>query len=612
MHDAIERIKTAIAKKEKVLIIGDYDADGICATAILYKFFLTKRVKTSYFLPEREADGYGLNIDLIESLNEKYAPNLLITVDCGISCRKEIEYAKGLGWDCIVTDHHAIPEITPDCICIDPKFTDQKYPFDDLCGAGVALKVVQAFDGLDIAKRYFDICAIATVADIVSLTDENRIIVHNGLAMLNSGSILGITALAKACNIRDLIRSSDIGYRLAPKINASGRMGNAKRGLDIMLEKDPERVDMIIKSLMSLNKRRQELCIGIYDECIEMIERERLADSSIIIVAKPKWESGVLGIVAARITDKFGKPSIVLGGRGEYYKGSGRSIAGVNLVETVSKFGEMLVSFGGHSMAVGLTLSVEKYPEFVESITKELHITGSATPHSNDKYYDFALPIDTLTPEFTTEIGKLEPTGCGNPTPIFMTTIRKTRANVLANYNEHTRFEEGQVKFIFFGGSNFNEILGTDCEKSVVFEIQQVSEPHEKVSAIVKCVIPFAVDNDEVALVLERYLHGELPTAPDERLTEIINGLTVDRDEFIRYYLAIADCVKKSSLCLGVTQLFYKIDLADKNIFQFVFCFSVFRQLNIIRVNGRKFAINNGKTELERSSIYNKIKNEKL
>jgi single-stranded-DNA-specific exonuclease len=607
MNEAIERIKTAIAKKEKVLIIGDYDADGICATAILYKFFLSKRVKTSYFLPEREADGYGLNTDLIKTLNEKYQPDLLITVDCGISCYKEIEYAKSLGWDCIVTDHHAIPEVIPDCVCVDPKFPGQDYPFDDLCGAGVALKVVQAYDGLEDSKKYFDICAIATVADIVSLTDENRIIVKNGLDMLNSGSILGITALAKVCNIRDIIRSGDIGYRLAPKINASGRMGNAKRGLDILLEKDPDRIDGIIKNLISLNKRRQELCTAIYDECTEVIEREHLAEKSIIIVAKPKWESGVLGIVASRITEKYGKPSIVLGGRGEYYKGSGRSLAGVNLVETVSAFSELLVSFGGHSMAVGLTLSVSNYPVFVEKITEKIQTAITDAPHDSDRYYDLSLPIEALTPEFAAETGKLEPTGCGNPTPVFMTTIRKTRANVLPNYNEHSRFEEGNVKFLFFGGSSFNDILGTECEKSIVFEIQQVSDPHDTVKAIVKCVIPFAVDNDELALVLDRYLHGELAVSPDEQLNEIINGLTVDREEFIRYYRVIADSVKNGSVWFGLTQLYYKIELTGKNIFQFVFCFSVFRQLNIIKVSGRKITINSGKTELEKSSIYNLI-----
>jgi hypothetical protein len=387
-------------------------------------------------------------------------------------------------------------------------------------------------------------------------------------------------------------------------------MGNAKRGLDIVLEKDPVRIDAIVKSLMSLNTKRQELCTSIYNECIEVIEKEDLADNSIIVVAKPKWESGVLGIVSARITEKYGKPSIVLGGRGEVYKGSGRSITGINLVETVGRLEDLLVSFGGHTMAVGLTLPIANYPEFVTKICKELQIDGAISPPDHDKYYDLELPIDAITPEFAEEIGKLEPTGCGNPMPCFMTTIRKTKASVLSNYNEHSRFEMGKVKFIFFGGSSFNEILATDCEKSVVFEIQQ-TPPTDTVKAIVKCVIPFAVVDDELALVLERYLHGELPTDPDETLDEIINGLSVDRDEFVRYYLAITESVKDGNSYLTSTQLFGKIDMAGKNIFQFVFCFLVFRQLGIIKIDRKRIVINNGKTELEKSSIYNLIARKK-
>ena len=260
MAEAVARLRDAINRKQRVLIIGDYDADGICATAILYKYLLTQRVRTSYFLPERDADGYGLNIDLIGRLHEKFQPNLLITVDCGISCPDEIKYAQSLGIDCIVTDHHAIPEQTPNCICVDPKFKDQEYPFDDLCGAGVALKLVQAMEGLEVAKNYFDICAIATVADIVSLTDENRVIVHHGLKMLNEGTVPGITALARACNIRGAIKSGDISFRLGPKINASGRMGNAKRGLDVILEQDESRLDRIVKNLLYMNTKRQKVC----------------------------------------------------------------------------------------------------------------------------------------------------------------------------------------------------------------------------------------------------------------------------------------------------------------------------------------------------------------
>jgi single-stranded-DNA-specific exonuclease len=606
MQEAVARIKSAIAQKERILIVGDYDADGICSVAILYKYFLSKRVKTSYFLPERDADGYGLNTELIKTLDGKYRPDLLITVDCGISCFDEIEFAKSIGWDCIVTDHHAIPEKTPDCICIDPKFENQKYPFNDLCGAGVALKVVQALSGLDEAKKYFDICSIATVADIVSLTDENRIIVRQGLAMLNKGTVPGITALSRACNIKDEIKSSDISYRLGPKINASGRMGNAKKGLDIILEHDPHNIERVIKNLLSLNTRRQELCTEIYNAVIKIIEEENLAAKPVIVVARPEFESGVLGIVSARITEKYGKPSITLGGTGDIYKGSGRSIAGINLVQTISGAADLLVSFGGHSMAAGLSVPVAKYDEFVTRIMTAVGENSAGEEISADKYYDFTLSVDDLTPEFMKEVATLEPTGCQNPAPVFMTVIRKTAANPLTNHNEHTRFEAGNVKFIFFGGSSFNEILHTNCEKSIIFELQQ--SDGEAVRAVVKCVIPFALNEDDQALVLERYLCGELATEPDGHLTDIIDGLSVDRDEFVRYYKAVVALANVDGAFASVLRLYNKLAMDNKNIFQFVFCFAVFKQLGIIEAERRKIIIHKTKsTELNKSSIYKTI-----
>ena len=608
MQAAVTRLRDAISRKQRVLIIGDYDADGICATAILYKYLLTQRVKTSYFLPERDADGYGLNVDLIARLNEKFHPDLLITVDCGISCAEEIKFAQSLGIDCIVTDHHAIPEVTPDCTCVDPKFKDQAYPFDDLCGAGVALKLVQAMESLAVAKNYFDICAIATVADIVSLTDENRIIVHHGLQMLNQGTVPGITALAKACNIRNAIKSGDISFRLGPKINASGRMGNAKRGLDVILEQDPERLERVIKNLLYMNTKRQELCTKIYAECVQVIEREGLQNDSAIVVAKPEWESGVLGIVAVRLTEKYGRPCIVLGGKGEVYKGSGRSIPGVNLVECITKTSAVLSTFGGHAMAAGMSLPVENFDQFRTLFQTVVTEAQKTQPVENCKYYDFEIGTEELNQKFFDEVAMLEPTGCGNPAPVLMTVLRETKASALPAHPTHTKFDNGQLKFIFFGGAVFNEILAAPCSKSVIFELQQNDGTHPQ--AVVKCVIPFAINDDEKALVLQRYLHDELTVTPDQDLQTIISGLSVDRLVFIDYYKATLNLVSSNNFCPSQLKLFAKLVLPEKNLFQFVFCFAVFEQLGIYEVVRNRLHIHNERTtELNKSAIYNKIVN---
>ena len=608
MQAAVTRLRDAINRKQRILIIGDYDADGICATAILYKYLLTQRVKTSYFLPERDADGYGLNVDLITRLNEKFHPNLLVTVDCGISCPEEIKYAQSLGIDCIVTDHHTIPEVTPDCICVDPKFTDQAYPFDDLCGAGVALKLVQAMENLETAQKYFDICAIATVADIVSLVDENRVIVHHGLKMLNQGTVPGITALARACNIRGTIKSGDISFRLGPKINASGRMGNAKRGLDVILEQDETRLDRIVKNLLFMNTKRQELCTVIFNECVQMIEQENLQNDSAIVVAKPAWESGVLGIVAVRLTEKYGKPCIVLGGKGEIYKGSGRSVAGINLVSCITKVAHCLTTFGGHAMAAGMSLPVTKFDEFKTSFQKVVTEAAAVQDGENCKYYDFEIAPEELNAQFFREVSLLEPTGCGNPAPVLMTVLRQTHAASLPSHPTHTKFENGQLKYIFFGGAVFNEILAAPCSKSVIFELQQNDGATPQ--AVVKCVIPFAINDDEKALVLERYLHDDLAVTPDSDLQTIIRGLSVDRSVFIDYYKATLNLVSRNNFCPSAPKLFAKLVLPKKNIFQFVFCFAVFEQLGIYEVVRNRLHIHSERTtELNQSAIYNKIVN---
>ena len=609
MQAAVTRLREAISQKQRVLIIGDYDADGICATAILYKYLLTQRVRTSYFLPERDADGYGLNVDLVHRLNEKFHPDLLITVDCGISCPEEIKCAQSLGIDCIVTDHHAIPEVTPNCICVDPKFKDQDYPFDDLCGAGVALKLVQAMENLAVAQKYFDICAIATVADIVSLTDENRVIVHHGLKMLNQGTVPGITALARACNIRNEIKSGDISFRLGPKINASGRMGNAKRGLDVILEQDETRLEHIIKNLLYMNAKRQELCTVIFDECVKMIEANELQNDSAIVVAKPEWESGVLGIVAVRLTEKYGKPCIVLGGKGEVYKGSGRSVPGINLVQCITKSSEYLSTFGGHAMAAGMSLPVENFEKFRQLFQSLVTKTVAEQPVENCKYYDFEVTAEELNQKFFDEIAMLEPTGCGNPAPVLMTVMRQTHASSLPTHPTHTKFDNGQLKFIFFGGAVFNEILAAPCEKSIIFELQQQSDGAAP-QAVVKCVIPFAINDEEKALVLQRYLHDDLAVTPEPSLQTIIHGLSVDRTVFIEYYKATLNVVSCNNFCQSPLKLFAKLVLPTKNLFQFVFCFAVFEQLGIYEVVRNRLKIHNERTtELNKSAIYNKIVN---
>jgi len=615
MKPAVERIERAITAKERILIIGDYDADGISSVAILYKYLCSRHAPTSYFLPDRNDDGYGLNIELIDTLNERFKPKLIITVDCGISCPNEIAHAQGLGIDCIVTDHHVIPEKTPNCICVNPKFVDQKYPFHDLCGAGVALKVVHALGGIEAVTRYIDICAIATVADIVALKDENRAIVTIGLKKLNSNSLPSITALARSCNIHGDIKSSDISFKIGPKINASGRMGNAKRGLDVILEQNEMEIEKIIRHLADYNSRRQKLCNSIYSDVESVVEAEKLYKNNIIVVASEKWESGVLGIVAARITEKYGKPSIVMGihvedGTPAVAKGSGRSIDGVDLVRIVEQFGDLCLSFGGHAMAAGLSVAMEKYEEFNSKITNYMNEKYSKVNLTAEKMYDFSIDFDDITPQFVRDLDKLEPTGCDNPMPTFMTTVGNCIVGTLNNYPIHLRFTHQNMQFIFFNGADCGDVLAYNFPKQVLFEFQKMDETGI-VKAVCKDILPIPTDTKSYALTLDGYLMDAFTYQPDIKFNKILSELTVERDTFIEYYKFLK--TGHGARAFNAYDLFAKLDTganADKyNLFQFTFCATVFKQLGILSFAGGMVRINDSNTaDLFASSAYNMIR----
>jgi len=624
MHEAVKRLEAAILNKERILIIGDYDADGICAVAILYKYFISRHASTRYFLPDRSDDGYGLNIELIDKLNKRFAPKVIITVDCGISCPKEIEYAKSLGIDCIVTDHHAIPmrqtcnkkgencfeEIIPDCIVVSAKLGSQKYPFKDLAGAGVALKVVQGMGGIEAAEKYLDICAIATVADIVALKGENRIITALGLARLNQGSLPSITALAKSCNIHGAIKSSDISFKLGPKINASGRMGNAKRGLDLILEQNPAEIEKIIKSLGDYNSARQKLCNTIYEEVEKYVDGNKLYLNNIIVAADERWESGVLGIVAARLTEKHGRPSIIFGKSENVYKGSGRSIEDINIVKAVEQFSDLVSTFGGHSMAVGLSVPIENFDEFNAKLTKHMNEAYTCTDLRSEKLYDFTIDISDFTPEMVKEFEKIEPTGCENQMPLFMTTVTSCQVGSLSNFPMHLRFTHKGVQFMYFNGSQSGDVIAYNFPKKVVFEFQKLDDSGI-IRGVAKNIIPIPTDAKSYALCLAGHLRTNFAIEGDIKFNNILNSLNCDREVFVEYYKFLK--VGRGARAYNAYDLFAKLDTGANedrmNLYQFVFCATVFQQLGILSFQNGYVVVNtNMTTDLVESSAYNLIR----
>lgn len=411
--EASERIKRAISNKEKVLIFGDYDCDGIGAISILM-LYLRDKVDVKYFIPNRLTDGYGMNVDTLRGLISRRRPDLVITVDCGITAYEEVEYLKGEGIDVIVTDHHEPQEVLPECIVVDPKVKRQG--FYDFCGAGVALKLVEAMAGREEIKKYLDIAAISTIADVVPLKADNRIIAYYGLRQMASSPRKGIKTLLGT----ERLTSHDVMFRLAPRINAAGRLGSAMKTVDLFLEDDIFLLRNLCEDLESDNQRRQSICETVVTEAKAMLHGTDFNKLGIIILAGDNWEAGVLGIAAARLVEEFKFPTILFSKNGDQYKGSARSIKEINLFEELSKFSHLFTAFGGHAQAAGVTIPAVNFDKFKEEINSEILKGISKDAFLPTFEYDMELDANTNLLPFAKELGLLEPTGYGNPEPSFM------------------------------------------------------------------------------------------------------------------------------------------------------------------------------------------------
>ena len=369
MKIAIDRIIKAIERKERVTIYGDYDVDGITSITVLNSFFKDLGLETSHYIPNRLNEGYGLNKAAIDKI-KKNGCDLMITVDCGISSVEEIEYANSIGIETIVTDHHEPGEKIPNALAvIDNKRKDSTYPFRELAGVGVVFKVIQALGitlGLkeETYLKYLDIVCVGTISDIVPLVDENRVITKLGIKLVQQTRNIGLRSILKSSGYAS-IDSNTISFGVAPRINACGRMGKAEEALDLLLSTNVDEVIDLTNKLNAHNKERQDTEKAIFKNTIELIEKEHLDQNKAIVVAGENWHHGVIGIVSSKITDMYFKPSILLSFEEDGIgKGSGRSIPGFDLHEALTKCMDSIEKFGGHSMAVGITVKKDKLEEF--------------------------------------------------------------------------------------------------------------------------------------------------------------------------------------------------------------------------------------------------------
>lgn len=400
MEIATNRVIDAINNKEKIMIYGDYDVDGITSISVLQKFLEERKVEVESYIPNRLEEGYGLNKQAIKEIYDK-GYKLMITVDCGISAEEEVEYANSLGMTVIITDHHEPLEQLPKALAvIDAKRKDNTYPFNQLAGVGVVFKFIQALGiklGLEEKEwlKYLDLVCVGTISDIVPLIDENRVIAKLGLKLVNVTKNLGLKCLLESAGYKK-IDSGTISFGIAPRVNACGRMGHETEALDIFLSDDINNVKQLSDKLNEYNKIRQETEKSIVDKALAMIEENEEYKKSTIVLGSKGWHHGVIGIVSSKITEMYFKPSILLSFEDGLAKGSGRSVLGFDLHEALCKCSNYLEKYGGHGMAVGLTLKEENFENFkqtfeevakqekVEEILPVIYIDGIVTRRRNE------------------------------------------------------------------------------------------------------------------------------------------------------------------------------------------------------------------------------------
>lgn len=433
MDRAVARIIVALRAREPITIYGDYDVDGTTATALLYRFFQGIGVTVDYYIPHREREGYGLSAAAVQAIAAQ-GTRLLITVDNGSTAHAAITAARSAGIDVIVTDHHEIDEPPADAVAvINPKRRDSTYPFRELCGVGVAFKLVMALRhrlreepalmplGEPNLKQWLDLVAVGTIADVVPLVGENRILCYFGLGKLATNPQTGLAAILRVAGIGgDRIDPYTVGFQIGPRINAAGRLGDARQAVELLTTEDPPHALELARTLQQLNSERQAIETRILGDIHAQVRSDpQLLTRSSLVLADPQWPAGVIGIVASRIAESYRLPTILISLASEIGRGSGRSIGGFPLLEAIAPCADTLEQFGGHAVAAGVTIRAERVDAFRAAF--EASCRERLTPAHRERQVRIDAHIDAtdITLELAHELAALRPFGLGNPEPVF-------------------------------------------------------------------------------------------------------------------------------------------------------------------------------------------------
>ena len=517
MDKAVAVIRDAIEKHEEITVFGDYDVDGVTATAILLTYLRKQGAQAGFYIPDRHGEGYGLNIAAVEQIAAH--SKLLITVDCGITCAAEVARAKALGMRVIVTDHHQLGPQLPECEAVlNPLLGN--YPFRRLCGAGVAFKLVQAMGGTEAIEPLWELAALATIADIVPLMDENRVIVYYGLAAMAATQRPGLIALMESAGVDpQKVSSSDVAFRMAPRINAGGRLALASRGVQLLMTRRMDTAREIAEELNQDNIRRRELEIEIFTQADEMTRRQiDFMNERAIVVCGEGWNPGVIGLAASRLVEKYKWPTILLSRDGDVCVGSARSIPGVNIHEAMSTCCDLFVRFGGHAQAAGLTIEAKNVPEFKRRLSEAIRKQAAPEAFIPTEEYDLELELSEMTEEFVDAFSAMQPTGFGNPAPVFCVRgVHTTDVRTIGKDGAHLRMRLAQ---------------GSDMRSAIGFRMgDRADSLPEVIEAIVTLSINVWQDKRNVQCELRQmqaYMPGKAFIAECGRQSEKLSNSMLD------------------------------------------------------------------------------------
>lgn len=488
LREAVDRIMSARASGEKIVIYGDYDADGVTATALMLSFLRQTGFNVAYYIPERLTEGYGLNTDALDSIKAGGA-GLVITVDNGVNAVDAVAHASSLGLDVIVTDHHKPGDLLPSAIAVlNPNRSDCAYPCKGLAGVGVAFKLVTALrnelhkrgaskEELPVLRRLLDLVAVGSIGDCSPLIGENRILARHGLMELSATARLGLSALKKKGGVNGgAVSAREVAFALVPRLNAAGRLGKADVGLELLLTRDIREGERLATALDDENKRRQDLQASTVAEAMRVVE-DVLDPSNdrAIVVGSERWSPGVAGLVASKLVDKFGLPSAVVCFEGDFGKGSARSVAAFDITEALGKVAAGLIKFGGHKMAAGFTIRRSEYEAFRESLLAVIAQTLKPEETRPRIMIDMETEPGLVNKDLLTRIKVLEPFGEGNPSPVFMSRgVSFANSTVVGKDRNHTRLVLPDGTCVM--GFHMADRLGAADTRSGRFDIVYTAE----------------------------------------------------------------------------------------------------------------------------------------